>query len=193
VKYKRKIVATAASSRPKRHQGINKYLNENAVVPASDVQSSSSEYSHSPSPFLPSDSSTDTENSGEEREVKNNLEKEMSDQPVFGNNSNKQGKEIVAQPYNTMKNNAGVEEEKNSSGPTGQDKEKPAELSQLMKRGPILVTPIKAPRLQHNRMVTDKQKVYRVKRRPNPVTQKLTLTRMTHLVKAMRRIKNCNS
>jgi hypothetical protein len=73
---------------------------------------------------LPSDSGTDTENSGEERNVKNNLEKEMSDQPVFGNNSNKQGKEIVEQPDNTMKNNAGVEEEKIISGPTGQDKEK---------------------------------------------------------------------
>jgi hypothetical protein len=112
VKYKRKILATAASSRPKRHKGINKSLNENAVVPASDVDSSSSDYSRSPSPFLPSDSGTDTENSGEEGEVKNNLEMEMSDQPVFGNNSNKQGKENVAQPENTMKNNAGVEEEK---------------------------------------------------------------------------------
>jgi hypothetical protein len=117
-------VATAASSRPKRHQGINKSLNENDVVPASDVESSSSHYSRSPSPFLPSDSGTETENSGEEGEVKNNLEKEMRDQPVFGNNSNKQGKEIVAQPDNTMKNNTGVEEEKISSGPTGQDKEK---------------------------------------------------------------------
>jgi hypothetical protein len=124
VKYKRKIVATAASSRPKRHQGINKSVNENDVVPASDVASSSSDYSHSPSPFLLSDSGTDTENSGEEGEVKNNLEKEMSDQPVFGNNSNKQGKDILAQPDNTMKNNAGVEEEKIVSGPTGQDKEK---------------------------------------------------------------------
>jgi hypothetical protein len=94
------------------------------VVPASDVESSSSDYSRSPSPFLPSDSGTDTENSGEEGEVKNNLEKEMSDQPVFGNNSKQQGKEIVAQPDNTMKNNAGVEEETNISGPTGQDKEK---------------------------------------------------------------------
>jgi hypothetical protein len=124
VKYKRKIVATTASSRPKHHQGINKSLNENAVVPASDVEISSSDYSRSPSPFLPSDSGTDTENSGEEGEVKNNLENEMSDQSVFGNISNKQGKEIVAQPDNTMKNNAGVEEEKISSGPTGQDKEK---------------------------------------------------------------------
>jgi hypothetical protein len=61
---------------------------------------------------------------GEEGEVKKNLEKEMSDQPVFGNSSNKQGKEIVAQPENTMKNNAGVEEGKIISGPTGQDKEK---------------------------------------------------------------------
>jgi hypothetical protein len=84
-------VATAASSRPKRHQCINKSLNENAVLPASD-ESRSSDYSRSPSPFLPSDSGTDTENSGEEGEVKKNLEKEMSDQPVFGNNSNKQGK-----------------------------------------------------------------------------------------------------
>jgi hypothetical protein len=58
VKYKRKIVATAASSRPKLHQGINKSLNENAVVPASDVESSSSDYSRNPSPFLPSDSGT---------------------------------------------------------------------------------------------------------------------------------------
>jgi hypothetical protein len=73
---------------------------------------------------LPSDSGTDTKNWGEEGEVKHNLEKEMSDQPVFGNNSNKQGKEIVAQPENMMKNNAGVEEEKIISGPTGQDKEK---------------------------------------------------------------------
>jgi len=111
VKYKRKILATAASSRPKRHKGINKSLNENDVVPASDVDSSSSDYSRSPSPFLPSDSGTDTENSGEEGEVKNNLEMEMSDQPVFDNNSNKQGKENVAQPENTMKNNAGVEAE----------------------------------------------------------------------------------
>jgi hypothetical protein len=124
VKYKRKIVVTAASSRPKRHQGINKSLNENAVVPASDVDSSSSDYSRSPSPFLPSDSGTDTENSGEEGEVKNNLEKEMSDQPVFGDNLNKQGKEIVAQPDNTMRNNAGVEEEQIISGHIGQDKEK---------------------------------------------------------------------
>jgi hypothetical protein len=124
VKYKRKIVATAVSSRPKRHNGINKSLNENAVVPASDVDSSSSDYSRSPSPFLPSDSGTDTENSGEEGELKNNLEMEMSDQPVFGNNSKKQGKENVAQPDNTMKNNTGVEEEKISRGHTGQDKEK---------------------------------------------------------------------
>jgi hypothetical protein len=65
---------------------------------------------------LPSDSGTDTENSGEEGEVKNNLEMEMSDQPVFGNNSNKQGKENVAQPDKTMKNNAGVEEEKITRG-----------------------------------------------------------------------------
>jgi hypothetical protein len=65
VKYKRKIVATAASIRPKRHQGINKSLNENDVVPSSDVERSSSDYSRSPSPFLPSDSGTDTENSGE--------------------------------------------------------------------------------------------------------------------------------
>jgi hypothetical protein len=49
---------------------------------------------------------------------------EMSDQPVFGNNSNKQRKENVAQPDNNMKNNAGVEEEKNISGHTGQDKER---------------------------------------------------------------------
>jgi hypothetical protein len=86
VKCKRKIVATAASSRPKRHKGINKYLNENAVETASDVDSSISDYSRSPSPFLRSDSGTDTENSGEEREVKNNLEMEMSHQPVFSNN-----------------------------------------------------------------------------------------------------------
>jgi hypothetical protein len=138
VKYRRKIVATAASSRPKRQQGINKSLNENAVVPASDVESSSSHYSRSPSPFLPSDIGTDSENSGEEGEVKNNLEKEMSDQPVFGNNSNKQGKEIVAQPDNTMKNNAGVEEEKIISGPTGQDKEKASrvELTDEKRAGP---------------------------------------------------------
>jgi hypothetical protein len=117
-------VATATSSRPKRHKGINKSLNENVVVPASDVGSSSSDYSRSPSPLLPSDSGTDTENSGEEGEVKNNLEMEMSDQPVFGNSSNKQEKENVAQLDNTMKNNAGVEEEKNSIRHTGQDKEK---------------------------------------------------------------------
>jgi hypothetical protein len=123
VKYKRKIVVTAASSRPKRHQGIKNSLNENDVVPASDVESSSSHFSRSPSPFLPSDSSTDIENSGEEGEVKTNLEKEMSDQPVFGNNSNKQGKYIVAQPDNTIKNNTCVEEEKIISGPTRQDKE----------------------------------------------------------------------
>jgi hypothetical protein len=86
VKYKRKIVVTAASSRPKRHQGINRSLNENDLVPASDVESSSSDYSRIPSPFLLSDSGTDTENSGEEGEVKNNLKKEMSDQPVFGKN-----------------------------------------------------------------------------------------------------------
>jgi hypothetical protein len=141
------------------------------VVPASDVESSSSHYSRSPSPFLPSDSGTDTENSGEEGEVKNNLEKEMSDQPVFGNNSNKQGKEILAQPDNTMKSNAGVEEEKLVVALPGKIRKKPAEFSRLMKRGPILVTPIKAPILQHNRMVTDKRKVYRVKRRPIPVTQ----------------------
>jgi hypothetical protein len=121
-------VATAASSRPKRHQGINKSLNENDVVPVSDVESSSSDYSRSPSPCLPSDSGTDTENSGEEGEVKINLEKEMSDQPVFGNNSDKQGKEIMAQPDNTMKNNAGVEEENIISGPTGQDKEKASQV-----------------------------------------------------------------
>jgi hypothetical protein len=118
VKYKMKIVATATSSRPKRHQGIKKSLNENDVVPAIDVESSSPHYSRSPSPFLPSDSGTDKENSGEEGEVKTSLEKEMSDEPVFGNNSNKQGKEIVAQPDNTMKNNADVEEENIISGPT---------------------------------------------------------------------------
>jgi fibronectin type 3 domain-containing protein len=107
---------------------------------------------------------------------------EMSDQPVFGNNSNKQGKENAAQPDNTMKNNAGVEEVKILVAIPGKIRKRPAELSRLMKRGPILVTPIEAPRSQHNRMVTDKRKVYRVKRnrRPNPVTQKLTLTRMTH-------------
>jgi hypothetical protein len=98
-------------------------LNENDVVPVSDVESRSSHYSRRISPFLPSDSGTD-KHSGEEGEVKNNLEKQMSDQPVFGNNSNKKVKEIVAQPDNTMKNNAGVEEEKIISGPTGQDKEK---------------------------------------------------------------------
>jgi hypothetical protein len=124
VKYKRKIMATAASSHPNRYKGINNSLNENAVVPASDVDSISSDYSRSHSPFLTSDSGTDTENSGKKGEVKNNLEMEMSDQPVFGNNSNKQGKENVAQPDNMMKNNEGVEEEKNISGHTGQDKEK---------------------------------------------------------------------
>jgi hypothetical protein len=55
--------------------------------------------------------------------VTNNLEMEMSDRPVFDNVSNKQGKEKLALPDNTMKNNAGVEEETNSSGHTGKYKE----------------------------------------------------------------------
>jgi hypothetical protein len=54
------ILATAASSRPKRNKGINKSLNQDDVVPASDVESNSSHYSRSASPFLPSDGSTDT-------------------------------------------------------------------------------------------------------------------------------------
>jgi hypothetical protein len=73
VKYKKKILATVASSRPKRHKGINKSLNKNAVVPASDVDRSIYDYSRIPSPFLSSDSGTDTEHSGEEGEVKNNF------------------------------------------------------------------------------------------------------------------------
>jgi hypothetical protein len=48
VKYKRKIVVTAASSSPTRHQGIIKSLSKNDVVPVSDVERSSSDYSRSP-------------------------------------------------------------------------------------------------------------------------------------------------
>jgi hypothetical protein len=89
VKNKRKILATAASSRPKRNKGINKPLNQYSLVPASDVESNSSHYSRSASPFLPSDGSTDTENSGEEGEVTKNLGKDMSDQPAIGKNTKK--------------------------------------------------------------------------------------------------------
>jgi hypothetical protein len=92
VKNKRKILATAASSRPKRNKGINKSLNQDALVPASDVESNSSHYSRSASPFLPSDGSTDTENSGEEGEVTKTLGKEMSDQPVVVKNTKNHGK-----------------------------------------------------------------------------------------------------
>jgi hypothetical protein len=85
-------LATAASSRPKRNKGINKYVNQYSLVPASDVESNSSHYSRSASPFLPSDGRTDTENSGEEGEVTKNLGKEMSDQPVVCKNTKKHGK-----------------------------------------------------------------------------------------------------
>jgi hypothetical protein len=44
---KRKILATAASTRPKRNKGIIKSLNQDALVPESDVESSSSPYSRS--------------------------------------------------------------------------------------------------------------------------------------------------
>jgi hypothetical protein len=91
VKNKRKILATAASSRPKRNKGINKSLNQDALVPAIDVESNSSHYSRSASPFLPSDGSTDIENSGEEGEVTKNLGKELSDQPVVRKNTKKHG------------------------------------------------------------------------------------------------------
>jgi ssDNA-binding replication factor A large subunit len=93
VKNKRKILATAASSRPKRNKGINKPLNQYSLVPASDVESNSSHYSRSASPFLPSDESTDTENSGEEGDVTKNLGKDMSDQPAIGKNTQNHGKE----------------------------------------------------------------------------------------------------
>jgi hypothetical protein len=89
---KRKILATAASTRPKRNKGIIKSLNQDALVPASDVESSSSPYSRSASPFLPSDGSTDTENSGDEGKVTKNLGKEMSDQPHVSKNTDKHGK-----------------------------------------------------------------------------------------------------
>jgi hypothetical protein len=88
---KRKILATAASTRSKRNKGIIKYFNQDALVPASDVESSSSPYSRSASPFLPSDGSTDTENSGDEGKVTKNLGKEMSDQPHVSNNTDKHG------------------------------------------------------------------------------------------------------
>jgi hypothetical protein len=42
VKNKRKILAVAASSRPKRNKSINNYLNQDDLVPASDVESNSS-------------------------------------------------------------------------------------------------------------------------------------------------------
>jgi hypothetical protein len=76
LKNTQKILATAASSRPERNKGIRKSLNQDALVPASDVESNSYHYSRSASPFLPSDGSTDTENSGEEEEVTNNSGKE---------------------------------------------------------------------------------------------------------------------
>jgi hypothetical protein len=47
VKNIRNVLATAASSRPKRNKGVNKYLSKDALVPASDVESNSSNYSRS--------------------------------------------------------------------------------------------------------------------------------------------------
>jgi hypothetical protein len=61
------------------------------LVPASDVESSSSPYSRSASLFLPSDDSTDTENSGDKGKVTKNLGKEMSDQPHVSKNTDKHG------------------------------------------------------------------------------------------------------
>jgi hypothetical protein len=143
-KNKRKILATAASSRPKRNKGIIKSLNQDALLPASDVEISSSHYSHSTSPFFPSDGSADTENSGEEGEVTNNLGKDMSDQPVVGKNTKKHGKktqpleEIIAkltkkitadqvgetQTDNTQKQEPIAEQERNNGEDDGQDKAK---------------------------------------------------------------------
>jgi hypothetical protein len=139
VKNKQKIMATAASSRPKRNKGINKSLNQDALVPASDVESNSSRYSRSASPFLPSDGSTETENSGEEGEVTKNSGKEMSDKPVVGKNTKKHGKktqpleEIIApltkkitadqvgetQTINTKKQEPNAEAEKPNGGDDG--------------------------------------------------------------------------
>jgi hypothetical protein len=117
VKNKRKIFSIAASSRQKRNKCMHKSLNQDALVPASDVESNCSHYSSSAFPFLLSDGSTDTENSGEEVEVTTNLGKEMSDQPGVGNNTNNRGdktqplEEIIAQ----LKNNQ-VQRKKKPNG-----------------------------------------------------------------------------
>jgi hypothetical protein len=147
VKNTQKILATAANSRPKCNKGINKSLNQDALVPASDVDSNSSHYSRSASPFLPSDGSTDTENSVEKEEVTKNLGNEMSHQPVVGKNT-KHGKktqpleEIIApltkkitpdQVGETQKNDmdkqeSSAEAEKPNGEDDGQDKAKASQV-----------------------------------------------------------------
>jgi hypothetical protein len=149
VKNKRKIFATAASNRPKRNKGIAKSLNQDALVPASDVESNSFHYSRSASPFLPSDGSTYTENSGEEGEVTKNLGKELSDQPAVSKSTKKHGKktqpleEIIAQltkkitadqvgetqTDDTKKQEPSAEEENPKVMMTGKIKRKPFKLS----------------------------------------------------------------
>jgi hypothetical protein len=52
------VVPTTASSRPKRNKGMNTYLNEDALVPPSDVQSEKSRYSSSGSAYASSDGTT---------------------------------------------------------------------------------------------------------------------------------------
>jgi hypothetical protein len=77
------VLPTVTSSRPpKRNKGKNTSLNEDALVPSSDVGSDQSHYSQSESTYRYSDGSTELEASEEEGQATKKIMTDMLEQPI---------------------------------------------------------------------------------------------------------------
>jgi hypothetical protein len=111
---------------------------------------------------LPSDGSTDTENSGEEVEVTKNLGKEMSDQPVVGKNTKKHGnktqplEEIISQLTKKVTADQVGEtqtDEKTNKNQVQRKKKTMVRMTGKIKRKPAKLSPTKATRSRRTRLV----------------------------------------
>jgi hypothetical protein len=77
------VLPNATSSRPpKRNKGKNTSLNEDELVPPSDVDSNQSRYLQSESTYRNSDGSTESEASEEEGQATKKLTTEILEQPI---------------------------------------------------------------------------------------------------------------